>query len=339
LLFANWLKENGKIREHDLDRLPLANRHADPVRPRRALTPDEFARLLDVARSRPVADARTARRGTRKGQQIAELRPDVVEALDQLGRERVFIMTGLRLGELRTLKVGSLDLSPGNESLRLEVRNEKNGAGSTLPIRSDLAAELRLWIREQKLSPTDLLFRVPAGLRRILDRDLKAAGIPKRDERGRTIDVHALRTTFGTWLSVCGVAPRTAQAAMRHSDIKLTMTIYCDPAQLGIREALDALPSVTLEKIRYQNRDLENDPRGQNGAITVNQEHLSKCGSETVEAHEMPGNVNEKTPVTTGVITGGEVGLTGFEPATSWSRTKRSTKLSYSPMKRLCSNS
>lgn len=27
----------------------------------------------------------------------------------------------------------------------------------------------------------------------------------------------------------------------------------------------------------------------------------------------------------------GKVGLTGFEPATSWSRTKRSTKLSYSP--------
>jgi hypothetical protein len=41
---------------------------------------------------------------------------------------------------------------------------------------------------------------VPAGLFRILDRDLKAMRIPKRDERGRTLDVHAVRTTFGTLL-------------------------------------------------------------------------------------------------------------------------------------------
>jgi site-specific recombinase XerD len=41
-----------------------------------------------------------------------------------------------------------------------------------------------------------------------------AAGIPKRDDRGRTVDVHALRHTFGTHLSKNGVAPRTAQAAM-----------------------------------------------------------------------------------------------------------------------------
>ena len=69
-----------------------------------------------------------------------------------------------------------------------------------------------------------------AGLVRILDRDLVAAGIArrvkvdgkwkidKRDERGRTVDVHALRHTFGTLLSKGGVAPRTAQAAMRHSN-------------------------------------------------------------------------------------------------------------------------
>ena len=74
------------------------------------------------------------------------------------------------------------------------------------------------------------IFTVPAGLVRILDRDLVAAGIArrvkwpgkwkidKRDERGRTVDVHALRHTFGTLLSKGGVTPRTAQAAMRHSD-------------------------------------------------------------------------------------------------------------------------
>src|SRR5262249_25170211 len=90
------------------------------------------------------------------------------------------------------------------------------------------------------------LFEVPAGLVRILDRDLKAAGIPKRDDRNRTVDVHAMRTTFGTMLSKTGTAPRTAQAAMRHSDIKLTMGVYTDPGLLDVRGAVEKLPALPL---------------------------------------------------------------------------------------------
>ena len=79
------------------------------------------------------------------------------------------------------------------------------------------------------------LFNVTRALVRIMDRDLVMAciarkvtdektdklRIDKRDDRGRTIDVHALRHTFGTHLSKGGVAPRTAQAALRHSHIDL----------------------------------------------------------------------------------------------------------------------
>src|SRR5262249_40266887 len=87
---------------------------------------------------------------------------------------------------------------------------------------------------------------VSAALRLILDRDLKAAGIPKRDDGGRTVDVHALRTRFGTLMSKAGVAPRTAQAAMRHSDIKLTMNVYTDPRLLDVPGAVDKLPALPL---------------------------------------------------------------------------------------------
>ena len=103
------------------------------------------------------------------------------------------------------------------------------------------------------------LFTVPAGLVRILDRDLVAAGIArrvkgaaarwkidKRDERGRTVDVHALRHTFGTLLSKGGVSPRTAQAAMRHSTIDLTMNVYTDPKLLDVAGAMEALPALPL---------------------------------------------------------------------------------------------
>ena len=68
------------------------------------------------------------------------------------------------------------------------------------------------------------------------------AGIPKKDARGWTIDVHAMRHTFGTLLSRGNVAPRTAQAAMRHSSIDLTMNVYTDPKLLDVAGALPELP-------------------------------------------------------------------------------------------------
>ncbi len=53
---------------------------------------------------------------------------------------------------------------------------------------------------------------------------LRLAG--HRDRQGRR--------TGGTLLSKRGVAPRTAQAAMRHSTIDLTMNVYTDPKLLDL---------------------------------------------------------------------------------------------------------
>ena len=61
------------------------------------------------------------------------------------------------------------------------------------------------------------------------------------------MDVHALRTTFGTHLSKGGVPLRTAQEAMRHSDPKLTANVYTDPKLLDVAGALDALPLLPLD--------------------------------------------------------------------------------------------
>jgi len=82
---------------------------------------------------------------------------------------------------------------------------------------------------------------------RIFDRDLHAASIPKHDKCGRRVDVHALRHTFGTHLSKNGVTPRTAQAAMRHSSLDLTMNVYTDPSLLDVAGALEALPELSLD--------------------------------------------------------------------------------------------
>ncbi len=128
-------------------------------------------------------------------------------------------------------------------------------------MRPDLADDLRRWLADRLASlqanadivasrsrpvcrQTPPSSTCRAGLVRIFDRDLKAAGIPKRDDRGRTLDVHALRTTFGTLLSKGGVPLRTAQAAMRHSDPSLTANVYTDPKLLDVSGALDALPTL-----------------------------------------------------------------------------------------------
>jgi integrase len=293
--FCNWAIRAGRMLTNPLATVAKADEAADCRRQRRAMTEAELVRLLDVARRRPLLDAMTVRRGKDAGKPICKLRPETVARLDLLGRERALtyktlVLTGLRKNELATLTVGQLNLDNEPAYLTLDAADEKNREGSTVAIRSDLAADLRQWLadkaearqdaarnaptvafgsqdqnateRDRRNSgdgnrqacqgfaglPSDtLVFDVPTGLVRILDRDLRLAGISKTDDRGRTIDVHALRHSFGTHLSRAGVEPRTAMACMRHSKLELTMTTYTDPRLLDVAGAVERLPDLPLD--------------------------------------------------------------------------------------------
>lgn len=289
--FMNWAQRTDRIPSHALVRLPVLDEKCDQRRHRRALTESELERLLFVARRRPIAEygrdvvARVPkeRKGratwTRsplsvenlesayaKGRKALAKHPEFLARLDRLGREReliyrTLILTGLRKGELASLTVGALRLDHDPPYAVLAAKADKARVGAEIPLRPDLAAELRRWLeesladeraaarREGSPIPAGLplgrpLLRVRADLIRVLERDLRAAGIPKRDDRGYTVDVHALRHTFGSHLSARGVLPRTAQAAMRHSTIALTMNLYTDPRLLDVAGALEALPSL-----------------------------------------------------------------------------------------------
>jgi len=266
-------------------KVPRADEKTDRQRVRRSMTEGELPRLLAMARQRPLLDALTIRRGKQKGRRAVRLTEQTRRQLEHVGREReliykTFVLTGLRLNELASIIVGNLDLDADVPYIVLDPADEKDRKGSELPIRDDLAQDIRAWLADKLKAMQDkarqagepipmalpsntALFYVPTGLRRILDRDLAAAGIArlvknpktgktridKSDERGRTIDVHALRHTFASLLSWGGVAPRTAQAAMRHSDIKLTMQTYTDPKLLDVRGALDVLPDLPLGNV------------------------------------------------------------------------------------------
>jgi len=205
-----------------------------------------------------------------RGRLVLRERPQCIAELERLGRERALIyktlvLTGLRTGELASLTVGQLELGATVAYAELAAADEKNREGSDIALRADLANDLRKWLADElsRLQsearlrvghpvplrlPSDIpVFNVPDGMARILDRDLKAAGISKRDERGRTVDVHALRHSYGTLLSKGGVPPRTVMAAMRHSSLDLTMNVYTDPKLLDVVGALDVLPLLPLD--------------------------------------------------------------------------------------------
>ena len=267
--FGNWCVRTHRLAVSPFANVPKADAKADCRRKRRALTEAELVKLLDVARRRPLLEAMTIRRGKNKGKPLADVKPETRERLERLGRERALIyktlvLTGLRRNELASITMGQLELDGPYPHLVLHAADEKNREGSMIPLRADLVEDIRCWVDEMHLAmlregvsrgeeppevvpPDTPLFIVPKALVRILDRDLKMAGISKCDDRGRTVDIHAMRHTFGTLLSKGNVAPRTAQAAMRHSSIDLTMNVYTDPRLLDVAGALDALPDLPLD--------------------------------------------------------------------------------------------
>ncbi|MBL9215392.1 MAG: site-specific integrase [Opitutaceae bacterium] len=156
--------------------------------------------------------------------------------------------TGLRRSEMTALRWSDLLLDEAAPILRVRASMAKNRKDAVLPLHSDLVAALRAF-RPPDAAPfapvlAGLVPRIPT-----FRKDLSRAGIAFLDEQGRRADLHALRVTYGTNLTLGGAAPRVVMELMRHSDIKLTMRIYTDAGQLPLAEAvakLPALPAKTL---------------------------------------------------------------------------------------------
>ncbi len=352
VVFCNWCVESGRLISNPFLKLPKANVKADPRRQRRALTEDELQKLLDTTRTRPLAAKLAVNRGDRKGELDARLSDQTRSRLEREGRERALIyktlaLTGLRKSEAGSLTLGQLDLTPGNEFLQLDAANEKNRRGNAVPLRADLAADLRSWVNEKQhlsrdeagksnaaaLTKDTPLFRIPVHLNRMLAADLKAAGIAQTDELGRVVDVHSLRVTFATLMAKGGVPQRIAQELMRHSDPRLTANVYTKLRLQDTRSALDALPAMSVAVNTTPGQPastlaplLAPTPCGSGhfGATPDTGEGMAKDGESGAASTGSAYPVNESGPLTTRVISGpGEsessqkVAAVGFEPTTS----------------------
>jgi integrase len=252
LSFCNWLVKQDRLDRNQLNK--TTRPEGNDSRVRRALTPDEIQLVLDTARKRPLDEVSTIRRGERKGQKDANVRPEVRERLIMLGRERALIYkmaiyTGLRKGEIYDLRVYHLDLAakpwpslelPGKQSM---TKNDKKAKLLLIP---SFAEDLRQWIVDARKQPGDKLFSVRLEMVKNLKADLKAAGIPFEDEQGRVADFHALRTAANMMLGKAGSPARIRQLFMRHSDIRLTMETYDDSTLRDLEPTIQALESYGL---------------------------------------------------------------------------------------------
>jgi integrase len=281
--WGNWLVDSKRLVGNPFTRLgkTVGVEAGDDVRrKRRALTEAELRRLLTVARLRPVAEygratikreAKPALNKSRATWKRAELtfetivaaakrgrervRPAVLARLEQSGWERsllyaVLVTTGLRKSELAALTLDHVLLDDERPAIMLQAEEAKNGKEARLPLHPNVAAELRTWVTRKKElgnSGSTRLFYVPGKLVKILYRDLKAAGIPQRDKRGRIADVHALRGTFGTHLARAQVDPLTLKTLTRHGRVETALKHYVDDALIETDEAVGKLPAFFAE--------------------------------------------------------------------------------------------
>jgi len=177
----------------------------------------------------------------------AALTPEQAKALLYVAGPRrllyyVAMRTGLRRGELMTLQWGDLHLDDPSPHIVLRAAATKARRADTVPLREDVARELRA-AKPADAVPTDNVFGDVPRMR-AMKKDFAAAGIPEMDAYDKVYCFHGLRVTFGTWLAQAGTAPRVHMELMRHTDLKLTMRYYTDPRLLDTARAVEGLPDL-----------------------------------------------------------------------------------------------
>ena len=251
--FSRWLVRDRRAPDDPLLHLAKLNVQVDRRHDRRALSTDEFTRLIDAAQAgKPL---------------ICISGPD---------RAIMYILaawTGYRKGEIGSLTKRSFKLNDLPPNLTVAAAYSKRKRTDTQVLHPEVVARLRDWLKTKEDLPSGaLLFpvseKVPGGVDRrtskMMRADLKAARqkwikegdtpedqelreksdfLSYCDENGLYADFHANRHTFITNLSRVGVKPRTAQSLARHSDIRLTMGVYTHIGLLDQAQAIESLPA------------------------------------------------------------------------------------------------
>ncbi len=245
--FIHWAIREKRLATNPIDHIATLNPKTDRRHDRRALSQEEFRRLIDAAET---------------GQRI--------EGITGPDRAIMYLLaawTGYRKGELGSLTIRSFDFDTDPPSVTVEAAYSKRRRRDTQYLKPSIAREIQRWIKRKAPQPDEILFPISAHTGPGIDRktgkmmrlDLEAARrkwlaeskdenerkersgsdfLKYQDQHGRYADFHSNRHTFITRLERSGVSPRMAQALARHSDIRLTMNTY---THLEEKEKIEAV--------------------------------------------------------------------------------------------------
>ncbi|OQB30107.1 MAG: site-specific tyrosine recombinase XerC [Candidatus Hydrogenedentes bacterium ADurb.Bin179] len=241
--FCIFALRHGYLESNPAAYIESANQAVDRRLVRRALTDEEIVALLDAAERRPLANFMNENTGT-----VKKITPATIRKYNLMGRERrliyeTLLTTAARWGELRAVTVADCVLDGNAPHIRLQATATKNRRADTVPLTHDLAGKLKAWIKDSGRIGRARLFDMAGNGAKRFNQDLLFAGITKTDDDGTVIDVHALRHTAATRLARAGVPVSVAQRVLRHSDPKLTMSLYSHLGVLDTTAAVSSLPA------------------------------------------------------------------------------------------------
>src|ERR1019366_6571574 len=178
---------------------------------RRALSTDEFVRLVQTSGKRAL--------------------PYLIDGF-----------TGLRRGEMKQLLWSDIHLDAPQPFIDVRAETTKSKKGAVLPLVPQLAEALR---QELAKGPYRSGRVFPHGLPSVtsLTKDLTACGIPVEDKRGYRVDFHALRHTFASLLASVGVSELARIKLARHSEWRQTDR-YTDPQSLPLFTEMEKMAGI-----------------------------------------------------------------------------------------------
>lgn len=159
---------------------------------RRAISPEEFERLLMVA-----------------------------------GRHRVLylmaVLTGLRRRALYEMRWGDVHLDEADPFVEVRAKYMKNRRADRKVLRDDLVVQLKA-IRPVNCGADQRVFEglLPSRGLEFFKEHLKAAGIEYINAQGDRFDFHSLRHTAATWGGKTGIEGPTLQAFLSHRSASQT---------------------------------------------------------------------------------------------------------------------
>jgi len=222
----------------------------------------------------------------------------------------VALCSGLRANELRSLSVDDLDIE--RCGLRLHAEWTKNRKAGFQPLPGKLVQELQASAESRMAAklydrfypkrngreriPASPLLYVPAHPSRDFDKDLKAARVEKRAFGGK-VDFHACRVAYVTLMDGAGAGVKETQSLARHATPGMTFDLYARARDERLAELAEAVGAVVMPE----------------PSITRAQRRIERkaAGAESLYVGETYDD-------------GELVGVGGFEPPASASRTRRS---------------